>query len=206
MNTFIEKSAAVLPKVRFLDIYMMGHKGYVAGGCFKNIFQGERLKDIDLFFESEKDWVGADLYYKTNEDYVFSYENNKVKAYKNKKTEIRVELVRGSYGTAKEMLERFDFSVVKFAYYKKVVSGSDPFEDDSTEYVCLFHIDYFEHLVCKKLVIEQDILFPESTWERSYRYVKYGFRLCFESKKNLMASLKDSDPENLSNSMYDGID
>ena len=36
--------------LNFLDKFMMGHKGYIAGGCFKNIFNGEKIKDIDIYF------------------------------------------------------------------------------------------------------------------------------------------------------------
>lgn len=34
----------------WLDKLLIGHKGYIAGGCFKNIFNNERAKDIDVFF------------------------------------------------------------------------------------------------------------------------------------------------------------
>ena len=36
---------------------MMGHKGYIAGGCFKNIFNGEKIKDIDIFFDDEEEFL-----------------------------------------------------------------------------------------------------------------------------------------------------
>ena len=41
--------------LNFLDKFMMGHKGYIAGGCFKNIFNGEKIKDIDIFFDNEEE-------------------------------------------------------------------------------------------------------------------------------------------------------
>ena len=36
---FIEKPKETFNKVRFLDYYMEGHSGFIAGGCFKNIFK-----------------------------------------------------------------------------------------------------------------------------------------------------------------------
>ena len=42
--------------LNFLDKFMMGHKGYIAGGCFKNIFNGEKIKDIDIFFDDEEEF------------------------------------------------------------------------------------------------------------------------------------------------------
>ena len=43
----------------WLDKFLAGHKGFIAGGCFKNIFNNERVKDLDIFFESEKDFLEA---------------------------------------------------------------------------------------------------------------------------------------------------
>lgn len=50
-------------QIHFLDEYMVGHKGFIAGGCFKNIFNGERIKDIDVFFENETDLHDAIQYF-----------------------------------------------------------------------------------------------------------------------------------------------
>lgn len=204
MANLIEKNPSELYKIRFLDVYMSGHKGFISGGAFKNIFQDKRIKDVDVFFESEKDFVDAKGYFEANEDYVFSYENQNTIAYKNKKTNIRVELVRNTYGTPEEILKRFDFSITKFAYFKRTVTNEDLTE--STEYSCLIHESFFEHLVCKKLVLEKDILFPVSTFERAFRYRQYGFGLCRESKANLITALQGADVSNLSNELYFGID
>ena len=86
----IERPKESYNKVRFLDIYMEGHKGFIAGGCFKNIFKGQKIKDLDLFFESEIDFKQAHDLFAVNQDYVFSYANDKVCAFKNKNTNIRI--------------------------------------------------------------------------------------------------------------------
>lgn len=206
---FIEKDSATLYKIRFLDIYMAGHKGFIAGGCFKNIFQNVRIKDIDIFFHSEADFAEANIHFKGNEDYVFSYENKNTVAYKNKKTNIRIELIRSQFGTVEEILSKFDFSITKFAYFKKVTpADSENILENAPKitFSCLHHEFFFEHLVCKKLVLEKQIFYPVSTFERSYRHNKYGFGLCRESKANLLDALKDADTSNLSNELYFGID
>ena len=43
--------------LNLLDKFMMGHKGYIAGGCFKNIFNGEKIKDIDIFLMTRKNFI-----------------------------------------------------------------------------------------------------------------------------------------------------
>lgn len=40
--------------LNWLDEYMAGHKGFISGGCFKNIFNKENVKDLDIFFEKGK--------------------------------------------------------------------------------------------------------------------------------------------------------
>lgn len=202
MNVFTEKLANQISKVRFLDMYMSGHNGFIAGGCFKNIFNNEKIKDIDIFFYNESDFECANTLFSNNEDYVFSYENKNTKAYKNTKTNIRVELVRNTYGNPNEILNKFDFSITKFAYCKRE-SESD---SEVIEYYCYYHVDYFEHLMLKKLVLEANILFPVSTFERSFRYRGYGYGLCKESKINLINSLQGAKESEISNELYFGLD
>lgn len=200
MNLFTEKLASQIPKVKFLDDYMNGHNGFIAGGCFKNILNGEKVKDVDIFFESKSDFAVAYVYFETNKDYVFSYKNTNTRAYKNTKTGVRVELIRNTYGTPNEVLCKFDFSITKFAYCKR---ESD---NDGIEYYCYYHVDFFEHLMLKKLVLEAEILFPISTFERSYRYCGYGYDLCKESKVNLINALQGANTDTIGNELYFGID
>lgn len=54
MNNFVIDTPDNFWQIRWLDKYMEGHKGFIAGGCFKNILSGERVKDIDIFFAREK--------------------------------------------------------------------------------------------------------------------------------------------------------
>lgn len=203
MQIFVEKDPIVFFKLRFLDIYMAGHNGFIAGGCFKNIFQNQKIKDIDLFFESEMDFTNASIYFKGNQDYELGYENKNTITYRNKKTGMRVELIRSQYGTAQEILSKFDFSVAKFAYFRKKIKTE---KGESTSFMCLFHSDYFEHLTLKKLVLEKDILFPISTFERSYRYVKYGYGFCRESKESLINAIRGVQEVNVSQDLYFGFD
>lgn len=209
MNNFIERQSGEFFKVNLLDIYMAGHNGFIAGGCFKNIFNNEKIKDVDIFFENEKDFNEAVNYYQDNEEeYVFSYRNKNTEAYKNKKTNIRVELVRSEFGSPEEILSKFDFSITKFAYFKSKELEEDELglTGERIHYKILHHDLFFEHLHTKKLVLEPDILFPVSTFERSYRYTRYGYGLCKESKGNLINALTDADVKDLSNELYFGLD
>lgn len=229
--------------LNWLDDFMMGHKGFICGGCFKNIFSKEKVKDLDIFFESRGDFEEAVDYYdrrtagyidyyesdkgldEDDAEYRFLYENDNVKAYVHKKTGVRIELCCKIFGTAKEILNQFDFTITKFAYYKEQVEDEtdaevqDPFDDDffgeeeeiistHTEYKILVHNKFFEHLHMKRLVTDDKILFPMSTLERAFRYAKYGYFPCKETKMKMARAIKELSDEQLkvSESLYDGMD
>ena len=200
-NVFIKKDKDVFFKVRKLDRYMTGHKGYIAGGVFKNIFNNEKFRDIDIFFENENDYNEGVLFYQKDSDNWFEkYDNKNAKCFKNKKNSVTVELVKSFFSTAEEMLNRFDFTVVKFAYIKEVN------EENETEYKCLYHRYFFEDLILKKLVIDNVSSFPVNTLERTWKYKSYGFGLCRESKVKLVEMLQGVNSEDIGNSLYFGID
>lgn len=236
----VEKDRNNFWMLNWLDKYMVGHKGFIAGGCFKNIFSKEKVKDIDIFFESLSDWQEAVQYFdsmtpgydgddKRDEDYIFHYENEKVKAYKNIKNGIRVELCRALFGTAKEVISQFDFTIAKFAYYKAEVedeSGTEiyPFSFDGMEELAEYHMgknpdthieykivcdkNFFEHLHLHRLVTDDKIPFPMSTFERMIRYIGYGYRPCRETKVKIAMAIHDLSEQEIvtGESLYDGMD
>lgn len=226
--------------LNWLDEYMEGHKGFICGGCFKNIFNKERVKDLDIFFESRSDFEDAVQYFdsqtpkydgddKMDEKYSFYYENDNVKAYKNTKTGIVVELCCKIFGKPKEILDNFDFTITKFAYYKEEVEDEtgaereEPFDEEfeevfgpllkskpqtHIEYKVLMDDKFFEHLHLKRLVTDKNIPYPMSTFERMLRYAKYGYFPCKETKMKIINALRDLSDEqvNLSENLYDGMD
>jgi hypothetical protein len=199
MNIFIEKSNDELHKVKYLDSYMSNHKGFIAGGVFKNIFDGKAFKDIDIFFENKKDFnQGLDHFTKSTE-FVKIYENKNAVCFSKKDSGVKVDLVHGSYGSPEETINKFDFTVAKFAYFKKETEGG-------VSYTCTFHKDFFEHLMTRKLVIDNNIPFPVGTFERAFRYKRYGFGMCRESKAKLIESLQGQSTDNLSRDLYFGFD
>lgn len=202
MNNFVIDTPDNFWQIRWLDKYMEGHKGFIAGGCFKNILSGERVKDIDIFFESESDFQEAIDSFNDEkhqkEGWKFKYRNEKVCAFQKEGEKVWIEFIESEFGKPKEILRSFDFTVTKMAYYKepKYEEKEDdyfPFSSASIvayEYKLLYHEKFFEHLHMKRLVIDENIPFPVSTWERSYRYKGYGYNMCREAKKKLLPAVK----------------
>ena len=196
----------------FLDKFLIGHKGFVAGGCFKNIFNKQAVKDIDMFFESKENFNDAVKYFKdlikeNPEEWRKSYENKNVWAIYSTKDKLRIELVRSVFGPPYDIISDFDFSITKFAYYRNIEQVDEL--DYMAQFEVMYHEDYFEHLQMKRLVIDDEIPFPVSTFNRSYKYQSYGYGLCKESKIKLITSLREIDVLNedeLGKSLYEGKD
>lgn len=135
------------------------------------------------------------------------------------------------FGKPEEILNKFDFTITKFAYYKEEVEDETgavakrqelPFEtledehfleeigipETHIEYKILMDDAFFEHLHLKRIVIDKDIPFPMSTFERMLRYAKYGYFPCKETKMKIINALRDLTDEQveLSESLYDGMD
>lgn len=213
--------------LNWLDEFLIGHGGFICGGCFKNIFNKEKIKDIDMFFLTRSDWEGAIEYFesmtvgyvgedKREELYTFYYENDNVKAYRHNRTGIVLELCCKIFGTAEQIISQFDFTITKFAYYKAEIEDETGAEVDEPGHTTGTHIEYrvvyddkfFEHLHMKRLVTDDKIPYPMSTFERMLRYAKYGYFPCKETKMKIIQALRKlSDKEvQLSENLYDGMD
>lgn len=200
----------------WLDKLLIGHRGYIAGGCFKNIFNNERVKDVDIFFENKADCLEAISYYKKEmqkhpNDWRFVYENEKVWSVYSNKEKVRLELIKSVFGKPKEVISNFDFTITKFAYYKNYDNVDE--ENYMAVFEVMLHEDFFEHLHTKRLVIDDEMIYPVSTFNRVLRYAKYGYQPCRETKIKIVTNLAMLDPKNqkdfekeLGKSLYEGLD
>lgn len=157
---------------------------FAAGGCFKNVFNEEKVKDIDIFFPDKEHFEKAVL--ETNKEEIpFLYRNNNVCCFI--LNNIKLELNQKIFGEPKDILSQFDFTITKFALYKEHVP-----KDDGTwfwEDKVIFHEDFFEHLFFKRLIVDNKIPFPESTYERMIKYMRYGYFPCKETKVKIANEL-----------------
>lgn len=209
-SNFVDKDVFNFRQLIFLNKYALYDNAIVAGGCFKNIFYGEPIKDVDLYFRNEADFNEAiQRANKLVEDgvYRFIYRTKKLECYFDTVSKIRLEFINSIFGQPEEVIDKFDFTVTKFAFYQ-----SDDYIDEDvflSQFRVRFHEDFFEHLHTKRLVIDDKLLFPFSSFERSYRYRDYGYRLCKESKVKLLLAIRESEnltETELSQSLYDGLD
>lgn len=201
MNKFVTiNSKEYISKVGFLKKYIKYNKGFIAGGTFKNLFLGEKVRDIDIFFENEEDFLQAEDEYKRSKNFKISYKNDNCIAFYEKSTSITVELVKSQFYPVEEMISKFDFTIVKIALYKIE-------NEDSTDYKLVYHPQFFEHLLSKRLVIDEGMVDSVATFNRALKYAGYGYGLCYRSKIKLVEGIIDNgNIESISSQLYFGFD
>lgn len=180
--------------------------GFICGGCFKNLFEHKAPKDYDIFFSSKDKFNYAVKMLNKSDKYTAGYHNDKVISFINKEEGYRLELNHSEWGKPLEVIDTFDFTITQFAYYwHSDINGED---SDNDGYNVVFNKNFFEHLYMKRLVVHS-LPYPVSSFNRSYRYAKYGYQLCRESKVKLIQALQSSslvEDEDLDGGLYDGKD
>lgn len=200
-DKFIDGEAENYPQLNVVKRYLFGHKGYIAGGCFKRLFTGEKVKDYDMFFESYEDYAYALTYMRTSPKWEFAYSSDKVEAFRYKEDGALIELIHYIFGSPEEVISQFDFTITKIAMGRV--------DQDEAEFWLIMHPKFFEDLFLKRLVIDENLVKPSSTFDRVLRYAKYGYSPCRDSKLKLLQAISEMgvvSADDLSKSMYNGMD
>jgi hypothetical protein len=180
---------------------------YIAGGCFKNVLTGIKTRDYDVFCTEREysDELIEILRRCNNESLVeFIYENDNAVSFimSPNKNPRRIEIIKKVSGSPGDVIKNFDWTVTKFAMYR-----TDDIKDDTTKYNVIYHNKFFEHLMQKKLVIDEPLKYPVSSFNRMLKYYTYGFTACHETKSSLLDAIrKSNDDIDVGKSLYDGID
>jgi hypothetical protein len=198
------------PQVRPLNGIMRkaGADAFIAGGCFKHLFEGRKPRDIDMYFTSREAFERARQAF-LDDGYEIAYQTGNATGIRSD-GHLPIDLVTRYYRTAEDTIGMFDFSITKCAY------RFDPEHPDQFQLV--YSPSYFEDLTCKRLVIDGELPLPINTFQRLEKYTRYGYTLCRGSKIRLLAAIRgwqpkhptdnsDDDLENaLSHSLYESMD
>ena len=140
-----------------------------------------------------------------SKDFCSLYESNNATAFKHIESGVVLELVRKIFGEPEEIINQFDFTIVKFAYYKDIVEEDG---EEITIYKAIYHKNFFEHLHLHRLIIDDKIPYPMSTFNRIIKYARYGYITCTETKQKIINALRSlSEDEILApTNFYNGVD
>jgi hypothetical protein len=177
--------------LEWLSEYLKGHSGFIAGGCYKNIFREEKIKDIDIFFYNETEFKkGLDVFHINCFRYFKVYENDRAVGFRDKQKGVAIDLIRKTYGTPQQVIDKFDFTITKMALYMDNKYDTCLEGEVWKMYVC-YHPEFFKHLQLRMLEVEGNLLYPVSTFERMIRYVEYGYFPSKECKRIIINNLRD---------------
>lgn len=209
MENIKTESAFDFFKILKYQQYIIGTNGYIAGGCFKNIFNGEKVKDLDIFFRKEEDFFKAKSMYDKDDDFRELYKNKNAICYLDTKNDLQIDLVRSRFMKPKEMIDSFDFTITKFTLYS-TITGYDDEGEPIWETKVSYHEDFFKHLNLKRLVIDKTMSYPLGTFERIIRYAGYGCRPCKMTKEKMIRKVNEislpEESDELFKGFYDGVD
>lgn len=158
-----------------LNKILSGINGYIAGGVFKDILTGKEPKDVDVYFETEKDYNDA----LSATDMRQIYESQNVIGFKTIDS-INVEYVHSFYKKPEELINEFDFTITKFAYWIK----------DGVP-TAIAHTDFETDLGFKNLRVIGNLPFPVSTFMRAIRYSEYGYWLDADSAYRIVKAVNE---------------
>lgn len=189
------------PQLGCLFKYLVGLNGaFIAGGAIRDLLTGKTPRDIDVYFQDQRYYDLAKTY--LNKKYKKVYNNNKV--YCINVNGMNVELIHSIYGDPVDILTEFDFTIDKFA-----LGNTISYDNDDPAQFCIFHKNYFEHLLTKRLVIDSYLPMPLGAYNRLFKYAKYGFFPCKSTKYIIAKFIQKSSfetPDDIVNGFYDGLD
>ena len=178
---------------KYLDKYInlcknCNSNGYIAGGCFKDIFTNKTPNDYDIYFKTEEDYTKTFDYLYANKNFTFKESTSNSSKFIDNETNAILNLVNIFYGDINSVLDKFDFTITKIAY-------------DGEHIYCIEW--FYEDLNSKLLCIEnQKLLYPIQTLRRMFKYSRYGYNVETESFitiLNQIRTLNDNEYEDILN-------
>jgi len=174
----------------FAESILDGHKGFIAGGVFKDYLTSRAIKDIDVFFESEEDFNDAVKLFSERPGFEKKYDTENSIGFYDYFYNVTIDLVRKNFGSPEAILSDFDYTVTQFALVKGIIDKDfvgenftvDYVEDSKKSYSCVYYKDYYDHLNNRLLVPNlskenaDGFYFITSSLERLSRYIGYGFK------------------------------
>jgi hypothetical protein len=198
MNTPVSEDGENFTQFHPFSKYLKHDGDCIAGGFAKHIFEGKKPRDLDLYFTCREHYEDV-LQQMLSDGWEQTYKNDHATGVR--RDNISVDLVTYIYGSAESIISQFDFTVTKFAW--RLVS-----DEDGVNFEAVFHPDFFEHLTTHRLVIDDRMVLPISTFQRMFKYTRYGFNLCRESKIKLLLAIRDWQPHetgNTANELEDAL-
>lgn len=174
----VAENDKVYESMKLLSPLLKNNGAFIAGGCFKNLFNNETPRDIDVYFRTEEQFKEMNNIFVKSPNYTGLYISKNCVTYKHIKNNILVDLIKKQFGTPEEIINTFDFTVVKFALY--IENGI---------YTTTFHTQFYNDLNTKTLQVwdmPDDI---DKFFNRIVKYIRYGYRCPIDLKQKVFNAI-----------------
>jgi hypothetical protein len=189
MEEYIIKDALEFPVIRKLIPYLQNSSGFIAGGVFKDLFLNSDFRDLDFFFENIDEYRVSLNQLTINQKCVRTYENQNAVGIYDNIDKINIDLVTKIFGSPKQILDSFDFTVSKFSLFR----------DNNKKFKVIYHQYFFEDLATKHLRFNVETANPVAQLSRVIKYSGYGFKINKPDFLNLIKQINELEPESLLN-------
>jgi len=136
------------------------HNAYVAGGCIRSLFSGEKVNDVDVFFRSKEDFDDFTVFEREDSpsfsitDTAWTYITD---------SNFSVQLICAEFGTPKEVIDKFDFTCCMAAW-----SPTEGFT---------FGENFLKHTSQRRLVYNVASGYPICSLWRARKFIERGWKL-----------------------------
>jgi hypothetical protein len=200
-----------IKKSNNLNLVIHGLKGLVlpknciiAGGCFKNIILGEKVKDYDLFFLTHEDYFEGIKFYKSLNFQIVYQNDNAIRFYDGTNN---YEIISYIYKDVNDLLSKFDFELTKIAVTTKMVKNID----NDELYVLpneLYYSDKALFAIDNRILTFdrscEQLVAPVSTLKRVIRHVENGYTIRNQDLYFLVDNINEMDKSDIFLEFYEG--
>ena len=159
---------------------LISETSFVAGGCFKDVFQGKPPRDVDVYFTNVDEFVKCEERFRNSRVHTELYSTERSTGFKHSSfDDLTIDLIKYRCGTPIEIINSFDFTICQFALYQ-----------EGTEIKAACSPTYFHDLQNHELRFNSFENGASMTFDRVLKYTKYGFNLSDASKSELFDQIR----------------
>lgn len=180
--------------------FLKTKRAFIAGGALTSALTNKKINDFDIYFRTQKECNEAIDHFCSLSDFscVATTQNAVTFEKKISNKKIVIQLIRAEHLVNEcvyDTISKFDFTINMAAY-------------DLLGDIIIAHVDFYKHNMKRKLVFNEDTIYPIVSMHRAIKYMERGYKLSgYEQVKIALAinNLKMKDYRDLKEQLQ-GID
>lgn len=149
--------------------YLKTKRAFIAGGALTSILTNRKINDFDIYFRTKQECEDAINHFTFEEEYICVASTDNAVTFKTKAfgKEITLQLIQADslineciYDT----INNFDFTINMAAY--DLITGN-----------IIAHANFYKDNMKRKLVFNEDTLYPIVSMHRAIKYINRGYSL-----------------------------